>query len=233
MAVTKPISHSDPRVSVIIPTIPSNELTALSALEIQTEDKFEVIVVSDASIDRCEARNKGIEAANAEIIAQTDDDCLPPANWVCRIKEYFQENPKMVLLEGTLDKQRLPERHYIGGNLAYRREKALEVGGFNSEFPVWRDDTEFGWRMEIEHGIDRCYYDNTLEVVHDGPLRTNIDWELERKLRLRYPHRYYKTIWKTDIPFNSVIAAAIANVYQVSPSVGEQIFKIGYKIHSS
>jgi glycosyltransferase involved in cell wall biosynthesis len=232
MVLKRPITHSDPYVSVVIPTIPSNELTVLAALNVQTEDQFEVIIVSDASIDRCEARNRGIEAADGDIIAQTDDDCLPPANWVRRIRSYFQENPDKVLLEGTLDKRPLPERHYIGANIAYRRDKALEIGGFDSEFAGWRADTDFGWRMEITHGVDRCHYNRTLQVVHDGPLRTSVDRQKEQKFRCRYPRRYFQILWKTNILFSYSIAVVMAGLYQISPDLGESVFKIGYRLDS-
>jgi glycosyltransferase involved in cell wall biosynthesis len=78
MTIIRPISHIDPAVSVVIPTLPDNDLEVVSALKKQSDDEFEVIVVSDASLSRTEARNKGIEEANADLVVQTDDDCAPP-----------------------------------------------------------------------------------------------------------------------------------------------------------
>ncbi|GAA0728019.1 glycosyltransferase involved in cell wall biosynthesis [Halorubrum trapanicum] len=226
MAIERPITHPDPAVSVVIPTIPEYELKTLSALQKQTEDQFEVVVVSDASLNRCEARNKGIEEANAEVIAQTDDDCYPPEDWVERIRNFFDDHPEKVLLEGPLDKLRLPARHYIGANMAYRRKAALDIGGFDSEFAGWRADTDFGWRMEDEYGVECCHHDPELEVVHDGPTRTNVDREKEQKFRSRYPKRYFTVLYYPNIPFGRQVGLVVAMCYQTFPKVGEILIKV-------
>lgn len=227
MAIERPISHPDPAVSVVIPTIPDYELKTLSALRTQTEDRFEVVIVSDASLDRCEARNKGIKAASADVIAQTDDDCYPPDDWIERIRRFFAENPNKVLLEGPLDKLRLPARRYIGANMAYRRAPALEIGGFDSEFAGWRADTDFGFRMEIAYGIERCHHAPELEVVHDGPTRTTVDRSKERMFRMKYPRRYFTVLYCPAIPFGKQIGSSIAECYAVSPRLGEILLKGG------
>ena len=84
----------------------------LDALEHQTVDDFEVVVVDDASqddtaatLDRfasrlslkvlrhdvatgpARARNEGWRASRAEVIAFTDDDCRPAPDWVERLRE--------------------------------------------------------------------------------------------------------------------------------------------------
>lgn len=223
MAVNRPITAPNPSVSVVIPTLPEYELQTLPALEAQTTDQFEVIVVSDASINRCEARNKGIEEAKADVIAQTDDDCRPPEDWVERIQRFFEQKPDKILLEGPLDKLRLPPRHYIGANMAYRRQHALDIGGFDSEFAGWRADTDFGWRMEIEYGIERCSHDPDLEVVHIGPTRTNVDRSLEQKFRARYPRRYFSVLYPLNIPFGRTLGVFIGRCYSIAPGVGEAV----------
>lgn len=230
MTIKRPITHHDPLVSVVIPTIPDYELKTLSALQNQTEDRFEVVVVSDASLDRCEARNRGMEEADAEIIAQTDDDCYPPKDWVEQICRFFEESPEMVLLEGPLDVVQLPPRRYIGANMAYRREAALQIGGFDSEFAGWRADTDFGWRMEDEYSVDRCSHYPELEVVHDGPTRTHVNREKEQKFRTRYPRRYFTVLYYPDIPFGKCLGLAVAQFYQISPKLGERLVTVGKKV---
>ena len=98
-----------PRVSIVIPVF--NQATdlarCLAALERQTypADRFEVIVVDNGSDEpigpvaerfSCvraisepapgsyAARNRGIEASRAEILAFTDADCVPADDWVER-----------------------------------------------------------------------------------------------------------------------------------------------------
>jgi GT2 family glycosyltransferase len=97
------------RVSVIVPTYqraPSLR-RCLEALRAQDHPNFEILVVDDASSDGgtervcselpevrlfvlernrgpAAARNRGIRAATGELLAFTDDDCVPPADWLRR-----------------------------------------------------------------------------------------------------------------------------------------------------
>jgi glycosyltransferase involved in cell wall biosynthesis len=124
MSVIRPIEHPDPAVSIVIPTIPQNNYEVPDALKNQTIDQYEVVVVSDETINRCEARNRGIQAAKADIVAQTDDDCRPPTIWVQTIRGAFKSNPNAVILGGPLDKHPSGPRRYIGANIAYKKKSA-------------------------------------------------------------------------------------------------------------
>ncbi|GAA0546225.1 hypothetical protein GCM10008994_21420 [Halorubrum ejinorense] len=226
MSVIKPITHPNPEVSVAIPTLPKNDYEPPEPLRNQSFNAYEVVVISDAELNRCEARNKGMEAAEADIIAQTDDDCIPPETWVGDIYKKFNNNPELVLVESTLDKHQVPPRNYPGANLAYRKDLALDIGGFDSELDGWRADTDFGWRMEIEYSLERCQQDTRLEVKHQGPLRTSVDREIERKFRARYPKRYFTVL---DHPHSIVskhtgkIAAA---AYSFFPRFTENLIRV-------
>lgn len=218
MVIKRPIEHPDPEVSVVIPTIPKNSYELVETLEDQTTNKYEVIIVSDNSLDICEARNLGMKKAKGEIIANTDDDCRPPVSWVENIRDTFQLNPEVVILGGSLDKHSSSPHGYIGANISYRRSEAIKIGGFDSEFAGWRDDTDFGLRMEIEYGQDRCIYDPDLEVIHIGPLRTNIDRKLEKKFRSRHTKYYFMELYSQEIPFGTISGKSVAKLYSVFPS---------------
>lgn len=192
MAVYQPIKHSDPSISVVVPTIPTNSHEeVIKCLENQIFDRFEVFIVDDAELDICEARNEGIQRAEGKIVALTDDDCRPPNEWLSNIWKAFEQRSNLVCLEGSVYGGRAynGERRYVGCNLAFDRETALAVGGFSSEFAGWRDDTEFGWRMERDSN-GSCIYKGNVRMSHPKQPRAKIDDELEARLQKEYPIRY-------------------------------------------
>ena len=183
----------DPAISVVIPSVPaSDHRPTVACLESQTLDApYEVVLVDDADLDRSAARNRGLEAAAAPVVALTDDDTRPPPEWLAVAHRAFEEHPSLVCLEGPVyggARNRRP-RHYVGCNLAVDREAALAVGGFRSAFAAWREDVEFGWRMERDaDGV--CRFDEAFRMCHPTVPRTPLDLDLERRLRAEYPDRY-------------------------------------------
>ena len=196
MTIERPITHDDPDVSVVIPTIPKNSHEqVVDDLRNQTYDEFEVLVVNDDTLDICEARNAGIEEANADIVALTDDDCRPSVDWVSNVAQAFNHQSDLVCLEGAVRGGREYDgtRKYVGCNLAFERDVALSVGGFDSTFAGWRDDTEFGWRMERDaDGL--CAFQPEVEMVHPEKPRASIDESREVALKNHYPERYNEII---------------------------------------
>jgi glycosyltransferase involved in cell wall biosynthesis len=119
---------SNVKVSVVIPTYnrPDMLITLLKSLENQTFKNFEVVVVVDgddktANIVKnykkncpyplevevipnsgCSvARNRGISLAKSNIVAFTDDDCVPDNDWLKKGIMYF-ENSNVVGIEGVI-----------------------------------------------------------------------------------------------------------------------------------
>jgi len=226
MTVYRPITHPDPLISVVIPTLPENDYEIVRTLQNQTISEYEVVVVSDESLDIAEARNQGMQRANADIVAHTDDDCLPPTTWIEQIYTVFAANPDAVILGGCLDKHSAGPHNYIGANVAYRRDAALQIGGYDSELAGWREDTDFGLRMETAYGMDQCVFAPEIKVYHKGPLRTSFDRDLEQKFRARYPVRYFTYFGHPQIPFGKKIGLLTAFVYRNSPAIGESLFTL-------
>lgn len=183
----------NPALSVVIPTIPAyDHASTVSQLRQQNfEDEYEVILVNDSELDRSAARNVGLRTAKADVVGLTDDDCLPPPTWLSRIDHAFRDDPELVCLEGAVYGGSRYDgiRHYVGCNLAVRKKPALEVGGFRSEYAAWREDTEFGWRMERD-APGHCTYDGGMRMCHPTIPRTRFDRGNERKLKAEYPKRY-------------------------------------------
>lgn len=180
-----------PRASVIVPARNSeHELGRLLAcLRVQTaaRETFEVIVVDDASTDatadvaRAEpdvkvlamgtpvgpypARNAAVEIAKGDLLAFTDADCLPAADWIERAVAAF-DDPSIDLIAGGiriplderpsavamidaarhLDQELYVKRGYgATANMWVRRTTFDEVAGFN-EAILSGGDWEFGTR---------------------------------------------------------------------------------------
>ncbi|HEV2819938.1 MAG TPA: glycosyltransferase [Solirubrobacteraceae bacterium] len=104
-----------PSLSVVVPTRdrPSALRRCLGALQRQTVDDLEIIVVDDASKDAAAvaaivaaadarlvrgagrgpaaARNAGARAARAPVVCLTDDDCAPVPGWAAALAEGIAE----------------------------------------------------------------------------------------------------------------------------------------------
>lgn len=115
------------------------------------------------------ARNIAAEAAQGDIVAYTDDDTRPDPNWLRYLAATFQSTdfaavggpnipplglddvstaigqspggPIHVLITDT------SAEHIPGCNMAFRREKLLELGGFDTQFRIAGDDVDLCWRI--------------------------------------------------------------------------------------
>lgn len=156
---------SEPRVSVIVPTRnrAASLRSLLGALASQTYDDFEVIVIDDGSTDgtdhvldgaservravrtdgvgAVEARCAGVKAARGEILAFTDDDCVPESDWLRIGIEAIDGGADVVqgrtLPQRTLMSLERSVSHAAGDglfptcNVFYRRTAYERAGGFD------------------------------------------------------------------------------------------------------
>lgn len=116
------------KVSVLVPTFrrPADLSRCLAALQRQQRQPDEVIVVArpdDDATHECLAKhvasrvlplvvvpvdvpgqvaalNRGLDAATCEVVAITDDDAAPRADWVARIAMSFESDPRLGALGG-------------------------------------------------------------------------------------------------------------------------------------
>jgi GT2 family glycosyltransferase len=131
------------------------------------------------------ARNAAVARAHTELIAFTDDDCVPAVDWLERIVRLADDGADVVLGQTTAD----PEAYAARGpwdhtmvthgrdpmfstcNIAYRTALFRELGGFDESFSgtaggaQWGEDTDLGWRAQ-ETGA-RIGYDGSCIVEHD------------------------------------------------------------------
>jgi len=116
------------------------------------------------------ARNLGMNAASGDIVAYIDDDAYPDPHWLTFLASGLRDTehagiggpniappgdgvvadcvanapggPVHVLLSDRL------AEHIPGCNMAYRRDKLLEIGGFDPRFRVAGDDVDVCWRLQ-------------------------------------------------------------------------------------
>ena len=105
------------------------------------------------------ARNLGWQAACGQIIAFTDDDCLPSPDWLKNGAQAFE--PEVAGASGRiivplpdqptdyeLDATGLVASTFVTANCFYRRSALEAVGGFDERFTLaWREDSELFFRL--------------------------------------------------------------------------------------
>lgn len=193
-------------LSVVVVSIgrPRALARCLTALSQMRSTRFEVIVVADE--DGCAvartlpfgarlilfeqdepniavARNTGISAAGAEIVAFIDDDAVPEPTWAEALLQAFDDldvtaatGPVLgrngislqwgrVAVDALGRDRRLQECEsqregealkLHGTNLALRHEVLIRTGGFDPAFGFYLDDTDLSFRLM--QAAQRCVY---------------------------------------------------------------------------
>jgi GT2 family glycosyltransferase len=182
-----------PKVSVVVCAYNADRTMAacLASLEKLNYPNYEVIVVNDGSTDRtraiCEqfdyirlinqdnkglsaARNVGIEAAEGEIVAFTDSDCVADPDWLTYLVGTLEfrnagmsGGPNFPPPEETLVPSAVAvspggpthvllndevAEHIPGCNMAFKKKVLQEINGFDPVFRAAGDDVDLCWRLQ-------------------------------------------------------------------------------------
>ena len=161
------LSSEDFEVIVVTDGPDEETLFALQSLAVQHLLKNFCCINLQKKAGPAAARNKGASMARGELIAFTDDDCLPDAYWLENLwQAYNKEQKKEIALSGqTIVPYKVPPTDYekniaqletadfITTNCACSK-KAFEItGGFDEDFPTaWREDSDLHFKL-IAAGI--------------------------------------------------------------------------------
>ena len=220
-------------VAVIVPAYNAEGTLGdtLDALETQDHPPVDVIVVDDGSTDRSSAiardfagrsrhrvtvleqdnrgpaaaRNRGVEAADAEVIVFLDADCVPPPGWLAALTGaladdvvgvscgYFPTNPEH-LMARFVDHE-IARRHErsLGKEVdalatyatAYRRDAFLAAGGFNTDFRTASGE-DFDLAFTLHQRGGRLLFTDTVQVGHRHPC------DLVTYLRQQFHRGYWR-----------------------------------------
>lgn len=133
------------------------------------------------------ARNAGAAASSSEIIAFLDNDATADEHWLERVLAYF-ENPDCSAVERRIEAQggvtpptpftHIPQNETDGRcmtcNMIFRKCVFNEVGGFDSGFPYFLEDSDLAFSF-LERG-HQIKYAKDVVVYHP---------------RIRKPFRYH------------------------------------------
>jgi cellulose synthase/poly-beta-1,6-N-acetylglucosamine synthase-like glycosyltransferase len=160
------------------------------------------------------ARNIGWRAASGEIIAFTDDDCLPAPNWLKAGVKAFVDG--VVGVSGKLivplactptDYERnaahLSTAEFVTANCFYLRSALASVGGFDERFTsAWREDSDLFFTLLQGNG--KFLFVPEAVVIHPvRPARWGISLRQQRKsmfnalLYKKHPTLYRQRIQAT------------------------------------
>jgi len=110
------------------------------------------------------ARNRGWRTARSELIAFTDDDTVPDAQWLEQGIAALGKNGEalrgriVMPLEGTptdyeRDAKQLETADFVTANCFCRKSALEELGGFDERFRMaWREDSDLYFRL-LELGV--------------------------------------------------------------------------------
>jgi GT2 family glycosyltransferase len=212
---------NEPLVSIVIPTYarPKRLRECLAALARQTmpADTFEIVVVDDGSpqpvvppeattsptiriirqpnAGPSAARNRGVEEARGELIAFTDDDCLPTPTWLLSLVTAHRQCPDALVggitFNGLTDdvfattSQMIIDLVYehfntdeasayflTSNNILCSRAAYSELGGFDTSFRrAGAEDRDFCDRWRASGRLLRLAATATLEHRHAQTLK--------------------------------------------------------------
>ena len=106
------------------------------------------------------ARNHGWQNASGDIIAFTDDDCIPDSHWLsevakhCKVGEDVAITGKVIVpiseepTDYELNISHLQTADFITANCACTKTALIKAGGFDERFSMaWREDSDLHFKL--------------------------------------------------------------------------------------
>jgi glycosyltransferase involved in cell wall biosynthesis len=160
------------------------------------------------------ARNAGWRSASGDLIAFTDDDCIPDRQWLKSFSNEFNKKKSAdVAFTGQtvvpishnptdyeLNISHLADAEFITANCACSKNALVKTGGFDEQFTMaWREDSDLQFKL-IEHFIPIVKVPSAIVThpVRKAPWGVSIKEEkkgiFNALLYKKYPQLYRKKI---------------------------------------
>ena len=111
------------------------------------------------------ARNLGWRSSSAELIAFTDDDCLPDKDWLKALVNSYQDD-MMIAFTGSIivpiserptdfarNTAHLEKAEFVTANCCITRQALIAIDGFDERFSMaWREDSDLEFKL-LSFGI--------------------------------------------------------------------------------
>ena len=191
------------------------------------------------------ARNAGWRAAHAPLIAFTDDDTVPSADWLAAGERAMKDATGVVAMCGrvtvpvsgeptdhALMTQGLEQAEFVTANAFVRRWALLKVGGFDERFTrAWREDSDLQFRLMAEAGpVGRCEHAIVEHPVRPVPWGISLQQQrnsfFEPLLYKKHPRLYRERI-RPRPPWNYYAIVASASAFPLLLAGGHALTAAG------
>jgi len=225
-------ANQDPSFEILVVDQSTDRETERLVREAAEVDRRIRCLLTD-TVGLSRARNTGIRQSSGEIVAFTDDDCIPDSKWAAGIASEFEERPEIMAVYGRSLPWTKPwpgERPVAvksdprprvfrgrqnpwtlghGCNMAFRREVFDKIGLFDEALgPGGRlrncDDADFTYRL-LKAGLTALYSPKPL--VYHQQFRHGEDlWNLEKDYGIGAGAFYSKHLRLRDLYILKLIA---------------------------
>jgi hypothetical protein len=158
-------------------------------------DPLKIRYYFEKSKGKSKALNQGIHLAKGEILAFTDDDCIPDKTWICSVANEFKSDQSISVIGGRVElynkldwdittvyhnnKMEINDLHQlfppliIGCNMAIKRQVIRDVGCFDpllgpgSKINAISEDVDILYRI-IKNGYKVVYSPKVLVLHNHG-----------------------------------------------------------------
>jgi glycosyltransferase involved in cell wall biosynthesis len=189
------------------------------------------------------ALNTGIKSAKGEILAFTDDDCIPSRNWLDAILREFETDTLLAVLGGRVELynkediaatlslcddriqiargiQVIKNPPIIGANMAFRRSFLDRIGEFD---PLLGPGARCGIAEDVEilyrfhQGGFKIVYSPDVKVLHNhGRKNESDDFALSRQYAIGRGGLYCKHLLKAD---REIFGIAFDEIYGLTKTL--------------